>query len=102
MIKNSFRIAAAFAATLAATPALAQDGAGWNPFRWVEGLGVEVLHCDPQMGKKWTATQVMDAVRKCRIEAEEAKAEAARETQAEAARKAQAALPRQEPSAAAR
>ncbi len=47
MRKNSFRSAAAFAAALAATPALAQDGAGWNPFRWVEGLGVEVLHCDP-------------------------------------------------------
>ncbi len=84
MRKNSLQIAAAFAAALAATPALAQDGAGWNPFRWVEDLGIEVLHCDPQMGKSWTATQVMDAVRKCRIEAEEAKAEAARETQAAA------------------
>ncbi len=90
MRKNSVRIAAAFAVALATTPAVAQDGAGWNPFRWVEDLGVEVLHCDPQMGKKWTAGHVMDAVRKCRIEAEEAKAEAAR--------KAQAAVPTQEPS----
>ena len=82
MRKNSFRIAAAFAAALAATPALAQDGAGWNPFRWVEDLGIEVLHCDPQMGKSWTATQVMDAIRICRIEAEQAKIAAERETQA--------------------
>jgi hypothetical protein len=87
-------IAAAFAAALSATPAGAQDGAGWNPFRWVEGLGIKVLHCDPQMGKSWTSRHVMDAVRKCRIEAEEA--------QAEAARKAQAAIPRQEPRAGAR
>ena len=94
MRKNSFRIAAAFAAALAATPALAQDGAGWNPFRWVEDLGVEVLHCDPQMGKSWTATQVMDAIRSCRVEAEQAKAEAERETQA--------AAPAQEPSTAKR
>ncbi len=74
--------------------ALGAQGAGWNPFRWVESLGVEVLHCDPQMGKSWTAGHVMDAVRKCRIEAEEAKAAAAH--------KAQAAVPTQEPSAAAR
>ena len=94
MRKNGVWIAAAFAAALSATPAGARDGAGWNPFRWVEGLGVEVLHCDPQMGKSWTAGHVMNAVRKCRIEAEEAKAEAAR--------KVQAALPTQEPSAAAR
>ncbi len=80
MRKNSVRIAAAFAVALATTPAVAQDGAGWNPFRWVENLGVEVLHCDPQMGKSWTATQVMDAIRSCRVEAEQAKAE--RETQA--------------------
>lgn len=84
MRKNSVRIAAAFAVALAATPAVAQDGAGWNPFRWVEDLGIEVLNCDPQMGKSWTATQVMDAIRSCRVEAEQAKAEAARETQAAA------------------
>ncbi len=36
------------------------------------------------MGKSWTATQVMDAIRICRIEAEQAKAEAERETQAAA------------------
>ncbi len=42
------------------------------------------------MGKSWTATQVMDAIRICRVEAEQAKAEAARETQA--------AAPAQEPS----
>ncbi len=94
MRKNSVRIAAAFAVALATTPAVAQDGAGWNPFRWVEDLGVEVLHCDPQMGKSWTATQVMDAIRSCRVEAEQAKAEAERETQA--------AAPAQEPSAAKR
>lgn len=82
MRKNSVRIAAAFAVALAATPAVAQDGAGWNPFRWVEDLGVEVLHCDPQMGKNWTATQVMDTIRICRVEAGQAKAEAERETQA--------------------
>ncbi len=94
MRKNGVWIAAAFAAALSATPAGARDGAGWNPFRWVEDLGVEVLHCDPQMGKSWTAGHVMDAVRKCRIEAAEAKAEAAR--------KALAAVPTQEPSATAR
>ncbi len=90
MRKNSIRIAAAFAAALATTPSVAQDGAGWNPFRWVEDLGVEVLHCDPQMGKSWTATQVMDAIRICRIEAEQAKAVTTRDTQA--------AAPAQEPS----
>ena len=84
MRKNSVRIAAAFAVALATTPAVAQDGAGWNPFRWVEDLGVEVLHCDPQMGKSWTATQVMDAIRICRVEAEQAKAVTERETQAAA------------------
>ncbi len=94
MRKNSVWIAAAFAVALAATPAVAQGGAGWNPFRWVEDLGVEVLHCDPQMGKSWTATQVMDAIRSCRVEAEQAKAEAERETQA--------AAQAQEPSAAKR
>ncbi len=96
MKNNPIWIAAAFAAALSATPASARDGAGWNPFHWLENLGVEVLQCDPQMGKSWTARHVMDAVRKCRIEAEEAKAEA------EAAHKAQAAVPMQEPSAAAR
>ncbi len=94
MRKNSVRIAAAFAVALAATPAVAQDGAGWNPFRWVEDLGIEVLHCDPQMGKSWTATQVMDAVRKCRIEAEQANIQAERETQA--------AVPAREPNSAKR
>lgn len=94
MRKNSVRIAAAFAATLATTPAVAQDGAGWNPFRWVEDLGIEVLHCDPQMGKSWTATQVMDAIRSCRVEAEQAKAVTERESQA--------AAPAQEPSTAKR
>ncbi len=82
MSKNSVRIAAAFAVALAATPAVAQDGTGWNPFRWVEDLGVEVLHCDPQMGKSWTAIDVMDAIRLCRVEAEQAKAVTERETQA--------------------
>ncbi len=94
MRKNSVRIAAAFAVALATTPAVAQDGAGWNPFRWVENLGVEVLHCDPQMGKSWTATQVMDAIRICRVEAEQTKAVTERETQA--------AAQAQEPSAAKR
>ncbi len=94
MRKNSVRIAAAFAVALATTPAVAQDGAGWNPFRWVEDLGVEVLHCDPQMGKSWTATQVMDAIRICRVEAVQAKAVTERETQA--------AAPAQEPSTAKR
>ncbi len=84
MRKNSVRIAAAFAVALAATPAVTQDGAGWNPFRWVEDLGIEVLHCYPQMGKNWAATQVMDAIRICRIEAQQAQAEAERETQAAA------------------
>ncbi len=94
MRKSSIRIAAAFAVALATTPAVAQDGAGWNPFRWVEDLGVEVLLCDPQMGKSWTATQVMDAIRICRVEAEQAKAGTERETQA--------AAPAQEPSTAKR
>ncbi len=94
MRKNSVRIAAAFAVALAATPAVAQDGAGWNPFRWVEDLGVEVLHCYPQMGKSWTATRVMDAIRSCRIEAEQAKVVTERETQA--------AAPAQKPSSAKR
>jgi hypothetical protein len=94
MRKNSVRIAAAFAVALAATPAVAQDDAGWNPFRWVEDLGVEILHCDPQTGKSWTATQVMDAIRICRVEAEQAKAVTERETQA--------AAQAQEPSAAKR
>ncbi len=67
---------AAFAAAWVASPASAGDGKGWNPFRWVEDLGVEVLHCYPDMGKSWTATQVMNAVRICRVEAEEAKAAA--------------------------
>ncbi len=84
MRKNSVRIAAAFAVALAATPAVAQGGAAWNPFRWVEDLGIEVLHCYPQMGKNWAATQVMDAIRICRIEAQQAQAEAERETQAAA------------------
>ncbi len=94
MKNNPIWIAAAFAAALSATPASARDGAGWNPFRWVEDLGVEVLHCDPQMGKSWTATQVMDAIRICRVEAEQAKAVTERETQA--------AAQAQEPSAAKR
>ncbi len=94
MRKNSVRIAAAFAVALATTPAVAQDGAGWNPFRWVEDLGVEILDCDPQTGTSWTATQVMDAIRICRVEAEQAKAVTERETQA--------AAQAQEPSAAKR
>ena len=85
MRKTGVWIAAAFAVALAATPARAGDGAGWNPFRWVEDLRVEVLHCYPQMGNSWTGTRVMDAIRICRIEAEQAKAEAERETQAAAA-----------------
>lgn len=94
MRKNSIQIAAAFAVALATTPAAAQDGAGWNPFRWVEDLGVEVLHCDPQMGKSWTAAHVMNAIRICRVEAEQAKAVTERETQA--------AMPAQESSTAKR
>ena len=40
MRNTSVWIAAAFAATLSATPAGARDGAGWNPFRWVEDLRI--------------------------------------------------------------
>ena len=64
---------------MSASPASAGDGKEWSPFRWVEDLGVEVLHCYPDMGKSWTATRMMNAVRMCRVEAEEAKAAAEQE-----------------------